>query len=192
MDPERRDRILDAAFAEFADHGLVAASTNRIAREAGVSKALLFYHFDGKEGLFAAVVGRVSQELFTRVRPPSVPPTDPPTFWAAFAELVGQLQRALADRPDVRAFVVAFARTEPLAVDHPALAEAVAATTAVLDGLLQAGRAVGAIRTDLPPDLQRHLLRTLALAVDTWLLREGPESLPPERVVDLYRRLLAP
>lgn len=45
-------RILQAALKEFATHGLGGARMERIARKAGVNKALLFYYFSSKENLF--------------------------------------------------------------------------------------------------------------------------------------------
>ena len=58
--PEQtRLAILDAAEREFACQGLEGARTDAIARAAGVNKALLYYYFKGKEGLYAAVLDRV-------------------------------------------------------------------------------------------------------------------------------------
>ncbi|KPK04162.1 MAG: TetR family transcriptional regulator [Betaproteobacteria bacterium SG8_39] len=54
-DPERtRRRILDAATAEFARHGLGGARIDRIARRAGANKRMLYYYFGDKDGLFLA------------------------------------------------------------------------------------------------------------------------------------------
>ncbi|MEM8578684.1 MAG: TetR/AcrR family transcriptional regulator [Pseudomonadota bacterium] len=53
-----RSRILDAAEAAFAADGFSGASMKAIADAAGVASGLLHYHFDGKEGLYAAVIDR--------------------------------------------------------------------------------------------------------------------------------------
>jgi AcrR family transcriptional regulator len=138
LPPDKRARILEAAFEEFARRGLDKASTNRIAVGAQVSKSLLFYYFDDKQDLFAAVVGEVSRELLGALAPPSEAPSDPAAFWAAFEALYGQLFDALERRPSMRAFVIAFVRTQSMTVDNPLLAEAVAGATAVFE---QIGRA---------------------------------------------------
>ncbi|MBN1624378.1 MAG: TetR/AcrR family transcriptional regulator [Clostridia bacterium] len=52
MDPEKRDRIINAALEEFAESGYKKASTNIIVKKAGISKGLLFHYFDTKESLF--------------------------------------------------------------------------------------------------------------------------------------------
>jgi AcrR family transcriptional regulator len=53
---ERRDAIVAAGVAEFATGGLVGASTDAIARRAGVSQPYVFQLFGTKKDLFLAVV----------------------------------------------------------------------------------------------------------------------------------------
>lgn len=52
------DRLLEAATAEFAEFGLEGGRVDRIARRAGVNKAMLYYHFHSKERLYGAVIDR--------------------------------------------------------------------------------------------------------------------------------------
>lgn len=54
----RRERILDAAEALFAEHGYDGVTLRRIAKEAGVDVALASYHFGKKLDLFEAVFQR--------------------------------------------------------------------------------------------------------------------------------------
>src|SRR5438552_13235600 len=66
---ERREEIVEAAFAEFADKGLHGASTDAIARRAGVSQPYLFRLFGTKKDLFIAAVHRcfrLTLETFMR------------------------------------------------------------------------------------------------------------------------------
>src|SRR5215475_12402546 len=59
--PPRR-QMLAAAIDCFARHGYQGTSIARIAREAGVTKGALYYHFRDKEDLlFAAVTERVGE-----------------------------------------------------------------------------------------------------------------------------------
>ena len=51
---ERREAVLEAARHEFAQHGLHAASTDAIARRAGISQPYLFRLFGSKKQLFLA------------------------------------------------------------------------------------------------------------------------------------------
>jgi AcrR family transcriptional regulator len=65
----RRDDILDAALQEFAEHGYSGASTEDIARQAGISQPYLFRLFGTKKELFKAAAARCMREtleLFQR------------------------------------------------------------------------------------------------------------------------------
>src|SRR5499425_1461549 len=53
---ETRGAILTAAEQAFARGGLAGARTDDIAAAAGVNKALLYYYFKSKDGLYEAVV----------------------------------------------------------------------------------------------------------------------------------------
>src|SRR5215471_3335219 len=60
-EPARR-QVLAAAIDCFARHGYQGTSIDRIAREVGVTKGALYYHFRDKEDLlFAAVTERVGE-----------------------------------------------------------------------------------------------------------------------------------
>lgn len=52
LDPERRNALLNAALKEFAGKGFDEASTNVIAREAGISKPLMFHYVKNKKDFF--------------------------------------------------------------------------------------------------------------------------------------------
>jgi AcrR family transcriptional regulator len=57
-DTERTKRLLlDAATAEFGEHGLAGARIDRIAATAGVNKERIYQYFGKKDDLFAAVLG---------------------------------------------------------------------------------------------------------------------------------------
>ncbi|MDQ0893377.1 TetR/AcrR family transcriptional regulator [Agromyces ramosus] len=56
-DTERTKRLLlDAATAEFSEHGLAGARVDRIATTAGVNKERIYQYFGKKDDLFAAVL----------------------------------------------------------------------------------------------------------------------------------------
>jgi AcrR family transcriptional regulator len=58
----RREEILDAALQEFATRGLHGASTEDIARRAGISQPYVFRLFGTKKELFRVVVARCFRE----------------------------------------------------------------------------------------------------------------------------------
>ncbi len=53
---EHRDELRQAALAEFCERGYDAASINRILATAGMSKGQFYHHFNGKWGLYRALV----------------------------------------------------------------------------------------------------------------------------------------
>ncbi len=58
-----RKLVADAATAEFAEHGYAGARTERIAKQAGVNKQLLFYYFGSKAGLYQGILDAAAEEL---------------------------------------------------------------------------------------------------------------------------------
>src|SRR5229473_5622679 len=80
-EPEKtRAAILKSALEEFAHEGVTGARTDEIARRAGVNKALLYYYFKDKEGLYAAALDQVFSGLHERVASvlerPDLPPRE--------------------------------------------------------------------------------------------------------------------
>jgi AcrR family transcriptional regulator len=61
-----REDILRAAERVFATYGYEGASMKRIADQAGVAQALLHYHFQNKDNLYAAIFERRSSAINVR------------------------------------------------------------------------------------------------------------------------------
>lgn len=56
LDESKQMRILNAALQEFAEHGYEQASTNRIVKQAGIGKGMLFYYFNSKQELYQYLI----------------------------------------------------------------------------------------------------------------------------------------
>jgi AcrR family transcriptional regulator len=91
---ETRRGILEAAEACFASAGFAGATTRQVASRAGVNVATLHYHFGNKEGLYRAVLGRVSAGSLPAVDLAGAPAE-------RFSRLVGQLWDFGASRPSL-------------------------------------------------------------------------------------------
>jgi AcrR family transcriptional regulator len=61
---QTRRRILDAARAAFAEHGLSGARVDDIAARTSTTKRMIYYYFGSKEGLYAAVL----EEMYGGIR----------------------------------------------------------------------------------------------------------------------------
>jgi len=72
---ERRRQPLELGAKLFATHSFGELSMARIAREAGISKALLYHYFPSKRDYFVATLASGAEEIRARVEPdPSLPP----------------------------------------------------------------------------------------------------------------------
>jgi AcrR family transcriptional regulator len=114
---ERRVQVLDAALDVFAEHGLAGASTDEIARKAGISQPYLFRLFRTKKELFIASVERCFAETRATFEDAAQGKTGEDALKAmgmAYRELIrsnpnrlrGQLQSyAACDDPEICAVV---------------------------------------------------------------------------------------
>ena len=96
-DPDRdtRSRLLDAATALFAEHGVAATSFSTIARRAGLTPAMVHYHFDDREQLIDAVVDERLVPLITYVWDPVQPGDAPDEILRGIVErLLDRIQQA--------------------------------------------------------------------------------------------------
>jgi TetR/AcrR family transcriptional regulator len=82
-----RQALLDAALVEFSAKGLAGARVSEIAERAGVNRQLISYYFDGKEGLYRALVERWLE------REAEFAPAE-----LAFGELVARYAEDIADQ----------------------------------------------------------------------------------------------
>lgn len=65
FDPHRRERILDAAIAVIAEHGVAGTTHRLIATAADVPLGSLTYHFTGLDDLRAQAFRRLSERVST-------------------------------------------------------------------------------------------------------------------------------
>lgn len=82
-------KLLDAAAAIMCTEGAAGVSVQRVADSAGTSKALVHYHFAGKDALLVACVGRLATQLIeveATALAASTPVTALDDLWAAVME----------------------------------------------------------------------------------------------------------
>lgn len=108
---QRREQILAAATKAFARNGFTATGLDDIAAEAGVTRVILYRHFDSKTDLYQAALDRFCAVLSDHVAEPVGGFTD--------ASIDGLLKAAIAEPAGFRLLFVHAAR-EP---EFKALAE---------------------------------------------------------------------
>ncbi|WP_320670079.1 TetR/AcrR family transcriptional regulator [Patulibacter defluvii] len=65
--PERREQLLDLALAVVAGDGAHALTIDRVAREAGVARTVVYAHFGSLDELIDALISRSEQRAVERV-----------------------------------------------------------------------------------------------------------------------------
>ena len=74
---QRRRQLLEAGAELFARYSYDELSMARIAREVGISKALLYHYFPSKQAYFQATLEQAAAELAETVQPdPALPPVE--------------------------------------------------------------------------------------------------------------------
>ncbi|HEX7304275.1 TetR/AcrR family transcriptional regulator [Lentzea sp.] len=86
-----KSKLLDAALAEFAAHGIAGARVDRIAAKAGCNKAMIYAYFGSKEELFDEVL-KIQISLVHEATP--LTPDDLPGF-------AGRLYDTYARQPEL-------------------------------------------------------------------------------------------
>jgi AcrR family transcriptional regulator len=101
-----KERLLDAATAEFASHGIAGARVDRIAAAARANKQLIYAYFGSKEQLFDTVLARNCGPLVQEV------PFDPDDL----VGYVGRLFDYVIEHPEVVRLVLWAGLERPNAV----------------------------------------------------------------------------
>jgi AcrR family transcriptional regulator len=111
---ERRRRLLELGAELFTQHAYDEISMAQIAREAGISKALLYHYFPSKQDYFVATLATGAEELRRRVEPdPALPPVQALTgsveaylgWIEENADAYAKLLQSAATVPEVRELV---------------------------------------------------------------------------------------
>lgn len=178
---ERRQTIVDGAARAFAAAGFDATSMEAIAQQAGVTKLILYRHFESKEELYRTVLQEVSGDLAHRVTEAVTPAVRRGALVPAFLAVARRhpdgfrlLWRHASREPrfaayaeDVRTVSAAFARRLLEARCDPALLDWAAPT--VVAFLVEA--VLTWLDTGDPADDGRFAEvggRSLGALIDTW------------------------
>jgi len=182
----RREQLLDVTKAIAVERGFHAISIEGVAREAGISRPIVYGHFDDLPGLLDALVRREGARALgqlAEVLPAALAHSDPERRLAA--ALGGYLEAVRADPATWRLVLV------PHEGAPGVLHEAISRGRAAVVDQLAAALRDGDRGLDAPdPELAAHLLSALADEAARLLLAD-PGRYPPERVLALARWFLA-
>jgi AcrR family transcriptional regulator len=188
---ERREQLLDATKAIVAERGFHAVSIEAVAREAGITRPIVYGHFHDLPGLLEALIERETARALAQlvtVLPGDLRSGDPRA--ALIDGLRGYLDAVSADPATWRLVLMPPEGAPPILHDHIARGRA-----AVVEHLAQnVGPGLGPGRESPDPEL---FARTLSAISDEGarLLLTDPERYPVERIVrfaDWLMQELAP
>lgn len=195
LTPERRKQLLDPAEAEFAAYGFQGASLNRVLEAAGMSKGQAYYYVTGKADLYRAVIERALERLTGSLQTSYPDATSDEEFWAQTGDFFYRLTLALQEDPTLAALARSIYEGPET---QAALSEPLARIRGHLDRRLAMGRAIGAVRTDVPASLLRDVVFAAAREMDRWFAEHWQELNVEEALrvnetaVDLIRSMAAP
>ena len=193
---EARQRLLEAAGREFADHGYQGASLNRIIEVAGISKGALYYYFDDKADLFATVADLVWDELLPE-RPLELEQLTKESFWPRLAQAMAEMAAKGHAKPWL-AGIGRLVYQPPDSVDTGRLAERFQEAREWLSRLMERGRELGVVRGDLPGELLVAVVAAATEAADRWMVEHWEEfeedqlEMIERELFEILRRIAAP
>ena len=159
---ERRDDILDAALEEFAERGLHGASTEAIAKRAGISQPYVFRLFGSKKDLFKASATRCLRETLETFQRAA----EGKRGEEALKAMGEAYQELLVDRTRLRAQMQAYA-----ACDDPDIREVV--RNGFGDIVAYVERVSGLPEEDVTQFFAVGMLMNVMASMDLW---ESPEG----------------
>lgn len=183
---ERREQLLDATKAIVARQGFHAVSIEAVARAAGITRPIVYSHFQDLRALLEAVVERESEralEQLSTVLLSDLAAGDPRALMVD--ALRHYLQVVEAD-PDTWRLILMPPEGAP-GILRERIADGRAAVVAQLAQVVQPLRGVGGASPD--PELTAHVLSATSDATARLLLAD-PERYPPERLLAHARWLL--
>lgn len=159
-----RQRLVDSARSLFTLRGFGEVSVREIAREAGVTPAMIAYYFGDKQGLYEAMLTSVFDTLLARVRELAA---QSPTSTAPVEAFVRLYVGTIASQPWLPALLLREVVAGDSAVRARFVERFASRAAALLPGLLSAEIASGALRADLDPKLA--VLSLVAMCVFPFL-----------------------
>lgn len=180
-----RERLLEAAVGLIGERGYAASSVGDICRRAGVARTALYWHFESKEGLLAAVVERVGTTWIEEIRKRAYLAGDPAE---RVQRLVDEWRRILHEQPQLirLPMVVALEQAEASERVRLALHRVIhRAESALIEGIEDT---LGRSLPDL--DLVAHSILTLLQGAALQQIVEPDEERLDRTLAELRRTFL--
>ena len=197
LDPAKQKHLLETAAREFAANGYEHASYNRIIALSGTSKGSMYYYFEDKSDLYATVVLDAVTRFLTYLG--ALPAVDTAEdFWSALECMYVRSMQFYEEDPSAVGLTRTWATTASRGEVVSSLTHVRMLSANWMRAMVEEGRQLGAIRSDLPDDLLIQVAVSLSEGIDLWLSRNidhlSADDLRrmAKQFIDLYRRVAAP
>lgn len=168
LDTSRIAHIMTEALKEFAQHDYHKSSFNRIIKNCGMSKGTMYYYFENKKDLFMTLLNGTAKEFGSLKDDSGKVFETAEEYWGEVERLLQGLLRIMKDKPVLGRFIQNFLRRESRRSENPA--ELVVERVDIwLEDFILSGQLNGAIRRDLPMDLQLQIAWGIWESCSDWL-----------------------
>jgi len=153
---DARDKILETATRLFSTQGYGSTSLSQVAKEARVSKALIFWHFENKERLFQSALQRSLEPYFVNV----VGQLDGLDESGQINRLIDLFYEFVREHMQSIRFVLSLILREEKQSDDPVarVSELFRIFRNLLIDILESGRHKGVFRSDIDPAGEASLI----------------------------------
>lgn len=175
----REQRILDATADLIVQQGYDKTTMNDVAEAVGVSRGIIYLHFDSKEKLFEALIYRETLQYAQA--------------WLDYIEAdpnggtIGGIYRAvlhaIGSRPLMQATMRRDRRIFGSYLRKPDNLFKAMQSGSMWVGTLRAMQAVGAVRQDIDPEIMAHIMEIMSYGMVSISDIKDPDDMPPYDVV---------
>ncbi|MDO3639651.1 TetR/AcrR family transcriptional regulator [Mycolicibacterium arseniciresistens] len=171
MPAARRRRLVQVAAVEFAESGYSGTSLNRIIADCGMGKSSFYYLFASKSELFEFVTTELIAEAASRWTVPDPAGFSGTQFWPRVADVFAEFLRVSEEHEAFLLLARLFYSDAPGSA-KTTVGGALAAVEDWVRRALAEGRRCGAVRDDLPEDLQYRLTVGALRLFDEWTVAQ--------------------
>lgn len=188
---QRREQLIDAALSVILEHGYGGVSIEAIAREAGVTRPVVYDHFPNLPRLLHALVEREEHYSLTQldhVVPPAPANGDEGDPVEVLALAVRRFLDAVMERPTTwRLILLPLEGTPSLVRDHVEINRA--RIVKRIEAFVRWSIDQGQLPSDLDVELASRAIRDLGEEAGRTVLTD-PERYPPDRYERFVRSVL--
>ncbi len=177
---DARSKILETATKLFATHGYDSTSLSLVAKDASVSKALIFWHFENKENLYEAVLARTIEPY--RIEPERIAGQSVPDQVEHLIDLYYEF--VTENVHSVRFFLSLFLRDDKRPDDFfSRVLDLYKHYRELLAGALRAGQEAGIFSPEIEPEAHSALILSSLNGILVQALTGETDVASPERLV---------